>query len=56
MVEELKKNGNDAKFTIYTNGKHGIWTETYANPELYQWLLEQKRTPKAEPQAVPPKG
>ena len=31
------------KFTVYPNAGHDAWTETYANPKLYDWLLEQKR-------------
>jgi len=43
MVEALKKAGGNVKFTVYPEAKHDAWTETYANPELYQWLLQQKR-------------
>ena len=46
MVEALKKNGGNVKFTIYPKAGHDAWTETYANPQLYEWLLQQKRTPK----------
>ncbi len=46
MVEALKKRGGTPKFTVYPNAGHDSWTETYANPALYQWLLEQKRTPR----------
>jgi len=45
MVDALKKQKADPspKFTIYPNAKHDAWTETYNNPELYKWLLKQKR-------------
>ena len=43
MVEALKKAGGDVKFTIYPEAGHDSWTETYNNPELYQWFLEHKR-------------
>ena len=43
MVDALRKAGNDVKFTIYPEGNHDAWTETYENPELYQWLLKQRR-------------
>ena len=43
MVEALKKAGGNVKFTIYPNAGHDAWTETYDNPKLYEWLLEQKR-------------
>ena len=43
MVEAMKKNGGDAKLTVYPEAGHDSWTETYDNPELYEWLLKQKR-------------
>jgi hypothetical protein len=50
MVEALKKYGGNPKFTVYPEALHDSRTETYANRELYKWLLEQKRTSKLEPQ------
>ena len=44
MVDALKKHGGNAKLTTYPEADHDSWTETYNNPELYKWLLEQKRT------------
>jgi predicted peptidase len=43
MVDALKQAGGSVKFTVYPNGGHDVWTETYANPKVYEWLLEQKR-------------
>jgi predicted peptidase len=43
MVDALKQAGGNVKFTIYPNAGHDAWTETYNNPELYEWLLKQKR-------------
>ncbi|CAF4634451.1 unnamed protein product [Rotaria sp. Silwood1] len=31
------------KSTVYPNLKHDSWTETYNNPEIYKWLLEQTK-------------
>jgi poly(3-hydroxybutyrate) depolymerase len=45
MVDAMQKNGGNVKFTIYPDAGHDAWTETYANPQLYEWLLQQKRTP-----------
>lgn len=45
MVEALKKLGANVKFTVYPEAQHDSWTETYANPELYEWLLQQRRAP-----------
>jgi predicted peptidase len=45
MVEALKKHGSKrVKFKIYKRASHDSWTKTYANPKLYSWLLEQKRS------------
>jgi predicted peptidase len=42
LVEELRKVGGNVRFTVYPEAGHDSWTETYANPELYTWLLEQR--------------
>lgn len=41
MVETLKRNGGEVKFTVYPEANHDSWTETYNNPEVYEWLLKQ---------------
>jgi predicted peptidase len=46
MVEALKKANGNVKFTVYPEAGHDSWSEAYANPELYEWLLQQKRTPR----------
>ena len=46
MVDALEKNGGNVKFTVYPDAGHDSWTETYNNPELYEWLLEQRRNVK----------
>lgn len=43
MVDALKKNGGEPKFTIYPEAGHDSWTATYDNPEFYEWLLAQSR-------------
>lgn len=50
MIDGLIKHGATPKLTIYPEAEHDSWTETYNNPELYEWFLAQKRTP-AEPPA-----
>ena len=39
MVEALEKAGGTVRFTIYPEAGHDAWTETYNNPEIYEWLL-----------------
>ena len=43
LVEALHKIGNKkVKFTVYPEAAHDSWTETYQNPELYEWFLAQR--------------
>ncbi|MCF7847418.1 MAG: prolyl oligopeptidase family serine peptidase [Kiritimatiellales bacterium] len=46
MVAALKQAGSNVKFTIYPDAGHDSWTETYNNPELYDWFLAHRRTEK----------
>ena len=39
MVDALERAGGNVKFTIYPEANHDAWTETYNNPEIYEWLL-----------------
>ena len=44
MVNFLKKAGvPDVKLTIYPEAGHDAWSETYNNPELYDWLMKHQR-------------
>ena len=43
MVESLKKAGGDVKLTVYPEAGHDSWTETYDNPELYEWFLSHRK-------------
>lgn len=45
MIDGLRRAGGDPKLTIYPDAGHDVWTETYENPELYTWLLSQRRRP-----------
>jgi predicted peptidase len=44
MVAALKKQGCDVTFTVYPGVGHDSWTQTYNNPELYEWFLQHTRT------------
>lgn len=52
MVEAVKAAGGNAKLTLYPGVGHDSYTRTYANPETFRWLLEQKRS--ARPAAKSP--
>ena len=42
MVEALRQAGGDVRLTVYPEAGHDSWTETYANPEVYDWLLSHR--------------
>jgi len=46
LVEAINARGGNAKLTIYPDANHDSWTETYNNQEVYDWLLEHRRTSK----------
>lgn len=52
LVDVLKKAKADVTFTVYPDAGHDSWTETYNNPKVYEWLLQQKRKPEAEVRAA----
>ncbi len=43
LVEALKKVQGNIRYTEYPGVKHDSWTRTFDNPEIYSWLLQQKR-------------
>lgn len=43
MVDALTQCGGNVKFTIYPDTDHDSWSATYANPELYTWMLAQRK-------------
>lgn len=43
LVDALKKLGAKPKLTIYPDAYHNSWGQTYSNPELYEWLMQQTR-------------
>lgn len=42
LCDQLTKTGADIRFTVYPFAEHDSWTETYDNPEFYQWLLSHR--------------
>lgn len=44
MVASLKQiGGRSVRYTEYTKAGHSVWDRTYADPEVVEWLLRQKR-------------
>ena len=44
LVKRIRAAGGQAKITVYAEFQREIWAQTYDNPELYQWMLEQRRS------------
>jgi predicted peptidase len=44
IVDALRACGGNVKLTVYDGVGHDSWTQTYDNPELYMWLLEQRKS------------
>lgn len=44
MVDALKRAGvREVQLTVYPEAQHDSWTDTYANPKLYEWFLQHQR-------------
>jgi predicted peptidase len=44
IVNTLKQGGlKNIKLTVYPEAKHDSWSETYADPKFYEWLMKQSR-------------
>lgn len=43
IVDAIREKGGDPKFTVYPEAGHDSWTETYADPALWDWLFAQSR-------------
>lgn len=43
IVEGLEALGADVRLTRYPGVGHDSWTQTYDDPELYDWLLSHRR-------------
>jgi predicted peptidase len=43
MIKSVNDCGGSAKFTVYPDAGHDVWTRTYDDPALYSWFLEHRR-------------
>lgn len=44
-IEELKRLGGAPIYTEYPKLQHICWDEAYATPDLWRWLIKQRRKP-----------
>lgn len=44
LVRTLKEFGAHPMLTIYPDAGHDSWTETYSNPELYEWFINNRKS------------
>lgn len=43
MVDAVNRAGGNASLTVYPGRGHDSWTDTYQNPEVFGWLLKQRK-------------
>ena len=43
MVQAWWRAGGKARLTVYPHAGHDSWTKTYANPDVYRWLLQHRK-------------
>ncbi len=43
MLKPVRAAGGEMELTTYPDAGHNAWTRTYANPDLYTWLLAHKK-------------
>ncbi|MDB4285993.1 prolyl oligopeptidase family serine peptidase [bacterium] len=53
MSAALKRSGAKVKLTLYPEAGHDSWTETYANPALYEWFLSHTNPNPDRPAIAP---
>lgn len=49
MVDAVKAQGGDVRFTVYPDTGHDAWTPSYANPDLYLWFLQHRLEAQTSP-------
>jgi predicted esterase len=45
LIEELKQLGAEPRYTEFPGVGHNSWDAAYATPQLWRWLLKQRRKP-----------
>ncbi len=44
IINAVLELGGDVTFTVYPGVGHDSWTQTYNNPELYEWFMHHQRS------------
>lgn len=43
MIDAYRRIGNSPKLTVYPDAGHDSWSAAYADPQLFDWLRQQRR-------------
>ena len=43
LIDALQKHGAAPRWTVYPGVGHDSWTQTYENPEVWEWLWNQRK-------------
>lgn len=44
MAEAIRQAGGQVFYTEFPDGAHDIWDRVYGDPQVWRWLLEQRRS------------
>ncbi len=42
-ADALKQAGGNIRFSVLSNHDHDVWTDTYLDPQFYDWLIQHRR-------------
>ena len=43
LVEEFGRSGVEIRFTVLTDHDHDVWSDTFTDPEFYEWFLRHEK-------------
>ncbi|MGZ5274156.1 MAG: prolyl oligopeptidase family serine peptidase, partial [Kaistella sp.] len=43
IYQEIKKVNKNIELIIFPDDNHNSWDSTYSNPQLYEWMLSQRK-------------
>ncbi len=54
LIDAIRAEGGQVRTTYYPDVGHNCWDRAYADPKLYEWLLQQSLTSRSKEKARPP--
>lgn len=44
MVAAIRQHTDNVRYTEYADGSHNVWDRAYNDPDLWRWVLQQRRS------------